>query len=151
MGRLLRSAFVVFGLVALLICQTALAEALYAAPGVRAPTLWVSFAGEMFSLAFILLLQTPFFPGGGPVKPAGAPLRGLAVVFGLMQLYPGIGAMLLGLQDAEAGDSAAMIAVGSLIALTAAGFIVVGLRGLLRSMAAVTPDPMARSARDAAE
>jgi hypothetical protein len=85
----------------------------------------------------MMLLQKPFFRGDAPPeppKPVNAPLRALAVLFGLIHLYPGIGAILLGFDGAE--DSAAMLAVGVFVAGTSAAFVAVGLRGLLRTLQA---------------
>jgi len=134
MGRVARSVSVVFGVVSLLMCHGAMLGGLSANGGARAATLAVFFAGEMFSLAFVLLLQRPFFPSAGvqAEPPRGRMRRALAILFGLLQVFPGVSATLIGVLD----GAAATLVVGVVISLTAILFIGGGLRGLLQSLTA---------------
>ncbi len=141
MGRAIRSILVVFGVVAIWMCQSGLIEALALRPGARAATIVFCFAMEMLSLGFVMLLQRPFFsrPKAGddqsPSPSINRPLRALAVLFGLLQIYPGISALLIGLGDRGEKDSAIMFVVGAFLLATALGFIFGGMRGLLAWLA----------------
>jgi len=134
MGRVARSVFVGFGVVSLLMCHGAMLGGLSETGGERAATLAVFFAGEMFSLAFVLLLQKPFFAlAVTEAEPPGDRMRlALAIPFGLLQVFPGVGATLIGVLE----GGVATLAVGVAITLTAIAFIGGGLRGLLQSLAA---------------
>jgi hypothetical protein len=134
MGRVARSIFVGFGVVSLLMCHVAMLGGLSETGGARAATLLVFFAGEMFSLGFVLLLQRPFFPAAGAqaASSRGRMRLALAIPFGLLQVFPGVGATLIGILE----GGAATFVVGVAITLTAILFIGGGLRGLLQSLAA---------------
>jgi hypothetical protein len=138
MGRLLRSVFVVIGVYALLMSQSTALAGLGAAPGARGFVVGVFFAMELFCIAFIVSLQQPLFaPAEARVrKPVRPAMRALAILFGLLQIYPGVASAVIGLFDAEASDRLAMLGLGAAILLTGFGFIAVGLRGLLRPLPA---------------
>jgi len=133
MGRVARSIFVMFGVVSLLMCHVAMLGGLSETGGERAATLAVFFAGEMVSLAFVLLLQKPFLASAAAqaATPRGRMRLALAIPFGLLQVFPGVGATSSGVLE----GAAATLVVGLAITLTAALFIGGGLRGLLRSLA----------------
>ena len=133
MGRLVRSVFVGLGVVSLMMCHVALLGGLSGTGGARAAALAVFFGGEMFSLSFVLLLQKSFFPAAdAPAESPGGRMRlALAIPFGLLQVFPGVGATLIGVFD----HAGATLVVGAAITLTAMLFIGGGLHGLLRSLA----------------
>jgi len=149
MGRFLRSLFAVVGLIALLFCRLEIAAAAFAPPSLRAANLGAGFAMEMFCLGFVLLLQEPFFPSPAEREAArsgresGGGRAGLAVLFGLLHLYPGVGAVLVGLAVGETG----LLMVGGVILLTALAFIARGLRALIGPL--VAPEAMIESSQAA--
>ena len=138
MGRFLRSLFAVVGLIALLFCRLDIAAAAFAPVSQRAANLGAGFAMEMFCLGFVLLLQEPFFPSPAEREAArsnprgGRGRAGLAVLFGLLHLYPGVSAALVGLAVGETG----LLMVGGVILLTALAFIAGGLRALIGQLVA---------------
>lgn len=127
----MRSVFVVFGLICLLMSEGMAVSGLYESPGGRAVPVGFGFAMQMLSVGFILLLQQPFFGArrAGP-KP---PLRALGALFGILLLVPGAGAAWIGLAERAAPDAAAMSAVGATVLLTALTFIAGSLRSALRA------------------
>ena len=133
MGRLVRSVFVGLGVVSLMMCHVAMLGGLSGTGGARAAALAVFFGGEMFSLGFVLLLQKSFFPAAdAPAESPGGRMRlALAIPFGLLQVFPRVGATSSGVLE----GAPATLVVGLAITLTAVLFIGGGLRGLLLSLA----------------
>lgn len=139
MGRFLRSVFVVFGIVCLLMNESVAIQGLGGRPVARAALVGFGFAMQMLSVGFILLLQKPFF--GSQAHESRTPLNALGVLFGLLLVYPGVSATLIGLSDAGASDAAAMFALGAAMLLTSVGFVFGGLRAILRGLPApLVPD-----------
>jgi hypothetical protein len=64
----------------------------------------------------------------------------LIILFGLLQLYPGVSAVLLGAFDPGAPDRAEMIGLGIVILLASFGFVASGLKGLLSPL--VSPESL---------
>ena len=144
MGRFLRSIFVVFGVMCILINEGVVIDGLGAARGGRVVVIAFGFGMQWLSVGFIALLQSPFFPTrraeaaamGQAVGTDGAPKAdgsraALRILFGLLQLYPGASALLIGLANSDAKDARPLFVLGTIILLSAATFIYCGLRRLL--------------------
>ncbi len=99
-----------------------------AARGGAGAPLWQALFGGL------LLLEAR--RGARPRKPVRPAMRALAILFGLLQIYPGVACVLIGAFDAFAPDRLDMLGLGAAILLTSCGFVGVGLRGLLRPLAA---------------